>query len=903
MQSSNPVPADTGQLTTRQWLALINDKVDPALVEAFAGHVATRVFDDDTTTIWAAVSPLLKMEKYTRGVLLVALALLMHAGNDLVRRAMFDAIRGVDENVDLRVKIVDGLCQGGRDMRHVEHALVPLLVRWLAPNSGDSITGDNDSKLICGSNTASVINLATRLVKCAFLHLDRDDVAALTSRICNIASAAEFLAYMDALVRYGQIPASCVEECTKRLVSQCATVPAAKSVMQHLVASHFGAQVFHAVCLHATDADMEIMAGAVVCLADIESRATAYQWFSYRQATESYISALERKNLKVTQQVLNALVCRTGTQVSQLDMWVDILLNTLWITSITAAENETSFGELQAQLIAKICNEYPHMSWPAQRGFIKGLMHVDKLAIPAAELFLEECVAVLSLDSGIQQSDIVKVFEMFYIAPYPPNLRVHALQVVEALQSRESLETIVKLVSRSLLVEHDSTCFTDALRILIKYAGKLDTDTFKLVLEHLVCIVLNVCAADGYSLEMFWNEAAVRDPQVPDPAQSLGFKSAEHGTTARVAAADMLPLLFHSVGSKIDRGEAVYTWICRMFAWTRAVPVQVRSSCAKFLVGVSADPRGHIQYSVADTKRLSHVWGTNNALYSAKARLPVARYAALLIVHLEFEASFQQLQDTLKGLDIQIQDHSFWQGAFSELEIIRQYICKAILRESAAHHVQNLPATVRKSDVYLWYYRILVSLISYKSTFSRASQDEMIVALQFGLGRWPSSTKLCMEGLTLSLYELPMSIIKHLPSLLMKISQMTSMTMSVCNLEFLSALARNPDLFVNFTEADYKRILGIALQYLRAESVPAVRTVATQYVAQLGYQVVSLWFLAIRLTERKKYVGFVLHHLTGSSKAEQLSALPEPVELVIDLVVNFDLDDSEHFCRLFTETG
>jgi hypothetical protein len=143
-----------------------------------------------------------------------------------------------------------------------------------------------------------------------------------------------------------------------------------------------------------------------------------------------------------------------------------------------------------------------------------------------------------------------------------------------------------------------------------------------------------------------------------------------------------------------------------------------------------------------------------------------------------------------------------------------------------------------------------------------------------------------MEGLTLSIFELPNSMLKQVPAIVMKISQTTSSAMAIPNLEFISSLARNPTLYVNFASDDYKIVLGIALQYLRSYINADNSTVFSQYVTQLGYHVLAFWFLSIKVSERRKYVAFVIQHMTGGNIPKS-NFLDEPVELVLDLVLNY----------------
>src|SRR5213078_23249 len=107
-------------------------------------------------------------------------------------------------------------------------------------------------------------------------------------------------------------------------------------------------------------------------------------------------------------------------------------------------------------------------------------------------------------------------------------------------------------------------------------------------------------------------------------------------------------------------------------------------------------------------------------------------------------------------------------------------------------------------------------------------------------------------------------------------------------LEFLSGLARMPDVYVNFTEADYRTVFGVCFRYLqyvrdqrlkepvtpsgraslvstrfsgtmRDSAAPEVTSPGTpddlpQYVFALTYHVIIFWFMSLKLADRAKHI-------------------------------------------------
>ncbi|KAI8926620.1 hypothetical protein BC831DRAFT_394315, partial [Entophlyctis helioformis] len=196
---------------------------------------------------------------------------------------------------------------------------------------------------------------------------------------------------------------------------------------------------------------------------------------------------------------------------------------------------------------------------------------------------------------------------------------------------------------------------------------------------------------------------------------------------------------------------------------------------------------------------------------------------------------------------------------------LRAVVCEIVISERVAASVTDLPTDARKSDIMLAFLRLVVLLFGFRGLFSKAQQDDLVSALQQSLNR-AVYAKACIQALTLALSEMPQSVTKHLSAILFRMTQTTSQALATPNLVFLSALARHTDLYVNFTETDYKRVFGVAIQYIRfSSSGVSGDTVVSNYVTELAFHVMSLWFMSLRLSERRKFVPFIIHSLVATS--------------------------------------
>ncbi|KAK5671668.1 Tuberous sclerosis 2-like protein [Batrachochytrium dendrobatidis] len=251
--------------------------------------------------------------------------------------------------------------------------------------------------------------------------------------------------------------------------------------------------------------------------------------------------------------------------------------------------------------------------------------------------------------------------------------------------------------------------------------------------------------------------------------------------------------------------------------------------------------------------------------------LPIGEYLEAVMTIFKLETQYSILHETLVNITLQIQNHLLWQDAHLQMRQLRALLCDIIITERVAVSISAIPQEIRKADIYLSFFKLLVLLFGFRFLFTKLQQDELVSVFQLTLNRWPTNAKFCIQALSLALFEMPMSITKHLPSILMKISQTTSQALSIPNLEFLSALARVPELYINFTEADYRRVFGVSIQYIRLfnSNLGSGDSSVSSYITELAFHVMSLWFMSLKLGERRKFVPFIIHNLVATSNMPQ----------------------------------
>jgi hypothetical protein len=284
----------------------------------------------------------------------------------------------------------------------------------------------------------------------------------------------------------------------------------------------------------------------------------------------------------------------------------------------------------------------------------------------------------------------------------------------------------------------------------------------------------------------------------------------------------------------------------------------------------------------------------------------------------------------LKRLPWQLATKHLFCGAKMCIRKLRRALVKWINSRNFLKQVALIPPTVKRNDLNVYAYELLTVLISYRRLFKKHAQDEMVYAFYIGITQVTAATKPCINALTICCHELPLSIAKMLNEVLQRMSQIISVgSVSVHILEFLSGLARLPNLYSNFTGDMYKPVFAIALNYLQharsvtstggtgynamgqqvspsstpglngspmftypatSNSLPSTPSSSlqqhqsqqpqqskdtsqqgamSQYVLIMAYLVITIWFTAIPLRERRKHVPFIIQRLLAGSPADE----------------------------------
>lgn len=215
-----------------------------------------------------------------------------------------------------------------------------------------------------------------------------------------------------------------------------------------------------------------------------------------------------------------------------------------------------------------------------------------------------------------------------------------------------------------------------------------------------------------------------------------------------------------------------------------------------------------------------------------------------------------------------------------------------------------LPVGLKRAEVHATAYLCLTALIAYRSLFSKAEQDTMVDTFMFGLGNPRDTAKVCIHALAIASFELRPSMRKHLAEIVRHLQKIISTApLGVHILELIAGVGQEPSLYANFTDVDFQTVFGIALKYILAHNVrladnpqaaeaeEGIEYAFSQYVFLLAYYAIAAWYMALRLSERPKYIPFLTSRLVQANEGKP--EIDEPTEVCFDMLARYAYSNAD----------
>lgn len=387
-----------------------------------------------------------------------------------------------------------------------------------------------------------------------------------------------------------------------------------------------------------------------------------------------------------------------------------------------------------------------------------------------------------------------------------------------------------------------------------------------------------------------------------------------------------------SVGRKIS-GSSPHSSLNRQSGRVTAAAGRVSKPIAP--LWMYPGPKGLPEEPSSEPSRVvfSHIDASKYPLSDDIHDMEITLWLELVISLLQRPPDWEIYSYVLVHLGPQLSNQALVRSCVVQLQMLRNVLCEQV-RNSSFH--EPPPHTLlKKADVAVCLYHILTVIISYHEYFEKSEEDDMVKAFLQGIVQWDRTSKWCIHALSVCCFELPLSVSKSLDTIIQKMSQIvTKPATAIHILEFLTSLARLPELFKNFREEEFKTVFGVCFRYLQhmrdqrsraampslsqrahgslRHSGPgrdaaitsentlkrphAVEDDLPHYLYSLAYHVITFWFMALRMEDRPRQIPWITKNLLTVDSAGRHS-MEEQGQVIVDIMNMVAYTDRDHTVR------
>ncbi|WVQ97066.1 hypothetical protein IAU59_004176 [Kwoniella sp. CBS 9459] len=286
--------------------------------------------------------------------------------------------------------------------------------------------------------------------------------------------------------------------------------------------------------------------------------------------------------------------------------------------------------------------------------------------------------------------------------------------------------------------------------------------------------------------------------------------------------------------------------------------------------------------------------------------LPVSEYVRALNGILRHERNWELVSYVLCFLPLQLSNKLFFRGgrATREVKFLLKALIDLIPQDDRIERRCNFHSYIKRPNVNAAVYQSLSILISYRDVFDPPECDALIAAFEMCLESNTVVAKPCIQALTLSIFELEQHLGKRLLSIIGKLRDINFTSgIAVHLIEFLIALGDNGNLFRNFTDAHYKDVFTLVIDYIaehnaRSDTAPDLEApnarenyTLSQHVIGLAYHAIYVWFMALKLSVRPDLVKHIITKLL-QSRSKRVS-VDEMAEVCLDWLARYTYGNAD----------
>lgn len=211
----------------------------------------------------------------------------------------------------------------------------------------------------------------------------------------------------------------------------------------------------------------------------------------------------------------------------------------------------------------------------------------------------------------------------------------------------------------------------------------------------------------------------------------------------------------------------------------------------------------------------------------------IGKWLSLAIESIKSPTDWEIYSYLLAHLCSQVSEISLLSGHLKLIENFKDVICDHLTRVVPLSI--EMSDDVSDSDLHSAYVRSLSSILAYHPYQQKKFADELLSALVVGLKSWEKTLIPILHILSVSCFEVPLSIQRCLSQLLPQIQmRITNPYAMPSVLEFLLALRNSPRVISNLTIDELRRVFGIVLKLIENSVDLKVRSKLESEKDELG---------------------------------------------------------------------
>lgn len=278
--------------------------------------------------------------------------------------------------------------------------------------------------------------------------------------------------------------------------------------------------------------------------------------------------------------------------------------------------------------------------------------------------------------------------------------------------------------------------------------------------------------------------------------------------------------------------------------------------------------------------------------------LDMAKWLSTVINLIQKNCDWEVYSYIIVHLGPQLANQSLFTEALDEIKQLAKIMCTQIQEDNVPKPPES--SNLKQGDVAFCLVNTLNALIGYHNNFDRKLCELMVSTLIRGLTAWDRTTVPSVHALTLSCYELPVSLSRDLVRIIDQMSTIVTKSEAAIHvLEFLAGMSRLESLTSRFHGDEIRVVLGVCFSYIsyargkrfddaqqRVKSststsrpgtnpIPEEQRPTTedipQYVFAISYHVITFWFMALRHEDRVKQLPWVEQRLLSRDQAGNLA--------------------------------